>query len=233
VSAGVVGNSSPAILFDLDGTLTDSRPGIINSALHALRRFNETKNANLTIPTPESLAFMLGPPLQESFARLVGSAEAPALVAFYRERYDPIGLLENSVYPGVIEALAELDALDYRLFVATSKNEDYARRILDHFGLSRFFTAIHGAEPDGTRSNKGELIAYVLGRHALDRRRAVMIGDREHDARGAKRAGVGAIGVLWGYGSREELDAAGATPLIERPQQLAPVLAAMFGDVTA
>jgi phosphoglycolate phosphatase len=226
-------NSSPAILFDLDGTLTDSRPGIINSALHALQRFNETRGANLAVPTPESLAFMLGPPLQESFAKLVGAADAPALVALYRERYDPTGMMENRVYAGVPESLEELKGLNYRLFVATSKNENYARRILEHFDLSRFFIAIHGAAPDGSRSNKGELIAYVLRRHTIDPRGAVMIGDREHDARGAKRAGVRAIGVLWGYGSREELSAAGADPLVETPQQLAPVLSALFGDVAA
>jgi phosphoglycolate phosphatase len=233
MSADVPDNSSPAILFDLDGTLTDSRPGIINSALHALRRFNETREAKLPIPEPESLAFLLGPPLQESFAKLVGAADAPTLVAFYRERYDPAGMLENSVYPGVVETLEDLAAKNNRLFVATSKNEAFARRILDHFGLSRFFVAIHGAEPDGTRSNKGELIAYVLQRHAIEPRFAVMIGDREHDARGAKRAGVRAIGALWGYGSREELSAAGADVLIETPRQLAPALEAMFGRIVA
>jgi phosphoglycolate phosphatase len=117
--------------------------------------------------------------------------------------------------------------------VATSKNKNYARRILDHFDLSRFFVAIHGAEPDGARSNKGELIAYVLERHAIDARSAAMVGDREHDARGAKRAGVRAIGVLWGYGSREELAAAGADPLIDSPQRLAASLARMYGAVAA
>lgn len=217
-----------AVLFDLDGTLTDSRPGIVNSALHALRRFNETRGANLAIPRPESLRFMLGPPLQDSFAKLVGPAEAPALVALFRERYAPIGMFENSVFPGVIEALEALAAMGYRLYVATSKNEVYARRILDHFGLVRFFNAIHGAEPDGTRANKGELIAHLLQRRAIEPRLAAMIGDREHDAWGAKAAGVSAIGVLWGYGSREELSAAGADPLLAAPHEIAPALAALF-----
>jgi phosphoglycolate phosphatase len=217
-----------AVLFDLDGTLTDSRPGIINSALYALRRLNETRSAGLAIPRPGSLSFMLGPPLQESFAKLVGPAEAPALVALYRERYEPIGMFENSVFPGVTEALEALAAMDYRLYVATSKNEVYARRILDHFGLARFFIAIHGAEPGGARANKGELIAYALNRHAIDPRFAAMIGDRENDAWGAKAAGVGAIGVLWGYGSREELSAAGADPLIAAPDEIAPALEALF-----
>jgi phosphoglycolate phosphatase len=230
VSAAAAAKAPPAVLFDLDGTLTDSRPGIVNSALYALRRFNKTRGANLAIPRPESLTFLLGPPLQESFAKLVGPADAPALVALYRERYDPVGMLENSVFPGVIAALEALAAMNYRLFVATSKNEIYARRILEHFGLARFFADIHGAEPDGHRSNKGELIAYVLKRHTIDPPDAAMIGDREHDAWGAKKAGVWAIGVLWGYGSREELTAAGADPLLESPNAIAPALAKGRGD---
>ena len=215
----------PAVLFDLDGTLTDSRPGIVNSALYALRRFNETRGANLAIPRPESLTFLLGPPLQDSFVKLAGPANAPALVALYRERYDPVGMLENSVFPGVVPALEALAAMNYRLLVATSKNEIYARRILEHFGLARFFLAVHGAEADGARSNKGELIAYVLKTHDIDPRSAAMIGDREHDVWGAKKAGVWAIGVLWGYGSRAELTSAGADPLLESPSEIAPALA--------
>ena len=220
MSAEAVDRSPSAILFDLDGTLTDSRPGIVNSALFALRRFNETRGADLPIPEPDSLAFMLGPPIQDSFAKLGGPAHASALVALYRERYDPVGMLENSVYPGVEAMLEELAALNYRLIVATSKNKIYARRILDHFGLSRFFAAVHGAEPDGTRANKGALIAYVLNSHAIEPPLAAMIGDREHDALGAKAAGVWAIGALWGYGSREELAAAGASPLLNSPSEI-------------
>ena len=217
-----------AILFDLDGTLTDSRPGIINSALHAFRRFNETAGGDLPIPAPEALAFLLGPPLLESFAKLAGPHKAAALVALYRERYEPIGMLENSVYSGIVLALETLGAQGHRLFVATSKPEVYARRILDHFGLSRWFVAIHGSERDGTRANKGELIAYVLKSHAIEPPKAVMIGDREHDALGAKANGLRAIGALWGYGSREELRAAGADPLVESPSRLADAVEALF-----
>ncbi|HLH49481.1 MAG TPA: HAD hydrolase-like protein, partial [Roseiarcus sp.] len=168
----------PAILFDLDGTLTDSAPGIVNCALYALRRFNETRGATLPIPEPHALRFLLGPPLRESFVKLAGPEAADALLAFYRERYEPIGLLENSVFPNIASSLEALDAKGYRLFVATSKPEHYARRILDHFDLSRFFAAIHGSEPDGARANKGALIAYVLSRHAIAPANAAMIGDR-------------------------------------------------------
>jgi phosphoglycolate phosphatase len=206
------------VLFDLDGTLTDSKPGIVNSIRHAIRRFNETTGAKLA--TPQSLNFMLGPPLRESFARLAGEADADRLVAFYRERYEPLGMFENSVYPGIPAALDALAMLGCRLFVATSKPEAYARRIVDHFELARFFVAVHGAESDGTRTDKGELIAHVLTRHVIDPRFAAMIGDRRHDAIGARAAGVWALGALWGYGSRQELSEAGADPLLGAPSEI-------------
>lgn len=224
---------APAILFDLDGTLTDSQAGIVNSTLYALRRFNETQGANLPIPEPHALRFLLGPPLRESFVKLAGPEAVDALLALYRERYESVGLLENSVFPNIASSLEALGAKGCRLLVATSKPEHYARRILDHFDLSRFFAAIHGAQPDGTRSNKGELIAYVLERHAIDPAGAAMIGDREHDALGAKANGVRAVGALWGYGSREELTAAGADPLVERPSGLVAALDVIFSRVAS
>ena len=210
------------VLFDLDGTLTDSKPGIVNSIRYAIRRFNETTGAKLA--TPQSLNFMLGPPLRDSFASLAGEAGADQLLAFYRERYEPRGMLENSVYPGIPAALDALAMLGCRLFVATSKPEAYARRIVDHFELARFFVAVHGAESDGTRTDKGELIAHVLRRHVIDPRFAAMIGDRRHDAIGARAAGVWAIGALWGYGSREELSEAGADPLLGAPGEIPEAL---------
>ena len=211
-------------LFDLDGTLTDSSRGIVNSIRYAIRRFNESTGANLATPEPHALNMMVGPPLRDSFAELVGRAHADRLLAFYRERYEPVGMFENQVYPGVPAALGALAKRGFRLFVATSKPEIYARRILDHFDLARFFAAIHGAEADGTRSDKGEIIAYILARHAIDPRLAAMIGDRKHDAIGANSAGVWAIGALWGYGSREELSEAGADPLLDAPAEIPEAL---------
>ena len=155
---------------------------------------------------------------------LAGEANADQLLAFYRERYEPLGMLENSVYPGIPAALDALAMLGCRLFVATSKPEAYARRIVDHFELARFFVAVHGAESDGTRTDKGELIAHVLRRHVIDPRFAAMIGDRRHDAIGARAAGVWAIGALWGYGSREELSEAGADPLLGAPDEIPKAL---------
>ncbi len=226
---GASARCRPAVLFDLDGTLTDSKPGIINSTLHALRRFNETRGANLPIPEPESLTHLVGPPLQASFAKLVGPDEADALVKLYRERYEPVGMFENSVYPGIVSTLETLGAMGCRLFVATSKPEHYARRIVEHFNLSLFFVEIHGAAPDGTRAGKGEIIAHLIARHSVQPADAVMIGDREHDALGAKANGLlRAIGALWGYGSRDELSKAGADPLVERPDQLVAALRSIF-----
>jgi phosphoglycolate phosphatase len=226
-----IARSRPAILFDLDGTLTDSKPGIVNSTLYALRRFNETRGADLPIPEPESLTYLVGPPLRASFAKLVGPDEADALLKLYRERYEPVGIFENTVYPGVVAALETLGAMGCRLFVATSKPEHYARRIVEHFDLARFFVEVHGAARDGTRAAKADIIAHLLARHQVAPAEAVMIGDREHDAIGAKANGLlGAVGALWGYGSREELELAGADPLVEQPDQLVPILRDVFSS---
>jgi phosphoglycolate phosphatase len=221
----------PAILFDLDGTLTDSKSGIVNSTLYALRRFNEMRGANLPIPEPESLTYLLGPPLRASFAKLVGPDEADTLLKLYRERFEPVGIFENSVYPGIVSTLEALRVMDCRLFVATSKPEHYAQRIVEHFDLARFFIEVHGAATDGTRAAKADIIAHVLARHEVAPAEAVMIGDREHDALGAKANGLlAAVGALWGYGSREELEKAGADPLVEQPDQLVPILRDIFSS---
>jgi phosphoglycolate phosphatase len=169
--------------------------------------------------------------LQESFAKLVGADRAPTLLSLFRERYSTIGLFENSLYDGVVEALDRLTALDYRLFVATTKVEPDARRILDHFDLTRYFKQIYGAEMDGRRSAKSELLTYLLGRERIsETRRVVMIGDRRYDALGARAVGIRAIGALWGYGDAEELAAAGADPLITAPRQIPEAVAAVFAQ---
>jgi phosphoglycolate phosphatase len=233
MSGGAI-RSRPAILFDLDGTLTDSKPGIVNSTLHALRRFNETRGADLSIPEPESLTYLVGPPLRASFAKLAGPDEADTLLKFYRERYESVGVFENSVYPGVVSTLETLGAMGCRLFVATSKPEHYARHIAGHFDLARFFIEVHGAAPDGSRAGKADVIAHLLAQHHLASAETVMIGDREHDALGAKANGLlAAVGALWGYGSREELERAGAAPLVERPDQLVMALREVFAHTAS
>src|ERR1700691_4521891 len=170
---------------------------------------------------------MIGPPLRESFAKLAGRENEEAAMGFYRQRYVPIGMFENAGYDGIPSAPAPLRPLGTRLFVPTSKNEHDARRILEHFGLASHFQGIHGARDDGGHADKSELIAHLLKHEGLEagRDRIAMIGDRKFDAIGARNVGIAAIGALWGYGGREELDAAGAGPPVEMPGQGPPVVA--------
>ena len=210
-----------AVLFDLDGTLTDSRPGIIACFRYAFARLAETGGPTASLPDDAALNFIVGPPLRQSFARFVDAAFQERLMGYYLERYQPIGAFENSVYGGVTTALDLAAAGGARLHVATSKNERDARLILEHFGLARRFDSINGARLDGARSAKREIIADTLAAHGLAPEEAAMIGDREFDMLGAKAVGVAAIGALWGYGSREELVAARADALAATPLEAA------------
>jgi phosphoglycolate phosphatase len=212
-----------AVLFDLDGTLTDSRPGILNCFRHAFARLAEAGGPNVTLPADADLRFIVGPPLRESFARFAGEAEKERLMGFYLERYSPMGAFENSVYDGVAAALDLIAGRGVRLLVATSKNETDARRILEHFGLAPRFISINGARADGSRSAKREIIGDALKAHGLACEDVAMIGDREFDMIGAKALGVTAIGALWGYGTHEELTAAGADALAATPLEAAEI----------
>jgi phosphoglycolate phosphatase len=209
-----------AVLFDLDGTLTDSKPGILACFRHAFARLAETGGPSVSLPDDAGLNFIVGPPLRQSFARFTDEAFKERLMEYYIERYQPIGAFENSVYEGVTAAL-DLAASGARLHVATSKNERDARAILQHFGLSGRFDSINGARLDGARSAKREIIGDTLAAHGLKPEEAAMIGDREFDMLGAREVGVAAIGALWGYGSREELAAAGADALAATPVEAA------------
>jgi phosphoglycolate phosphatase len=209
-----------AVLFDLDGTLTDSRPGIFACFRYAFARLAEAGGPSVTLPDDENLRTIVGPPLRDSFTRFAGAAEKERLMGFYLERYSPVGAFENRVYDDVVAAL-DLLADHARLFVATSKNEADARRILEHFGLAARFESINGARADGARAAKHELIGDVLQAHGVEREDAVMIGDREYDMIGAKAHGVAGVGALWGYGTREELTAAGAATLAATPLEAA------------
>lgn len=196
-----------ALFFDLDGTLTDPREGIVGCIRHALRRLE------CVVPPDPELDCCIGPPLRESFCRLAGEARADAAVEHYRERFREVGMFENSVYPGVPQALQALEAAGWRLLVVTSKPGVFAEQILRHFELARYFAAIHGSELSGLRADKSELIAHVLVVEGIVPAGALMIGDRSHDVVGARNNGLRSAGVLWGYGSREELTAAGADRL--------------------
>lgn len=208
------------VLLDLDGTLTDPAEGITRCIRHAL----ETHGHGA--PTDTELLRFIGPPLLASFAELVPEA-APdhhrALLERYRQRFRTHGMFENRPYDGVREALAALQGAGARLHLATSKPLVYARRIIEHFDLAAHFTSLHGSGLDGTRADKAELIAHVLDTRQIRAEDAAMVGDRDHDILGARANGVRAIGVLWGYGSREELLRAGAERLLARVDELADV----------
>ena len=211
------------LFFDLDGTLTDPCEGITNSILHALDRMGKDK------PERSLLQRFIGPPLTGSFRSFLGMTkeEADTALRYYREVYSVTGLFENEVYPGIPEALGELREAGFLLCLATSKPEPFARRILEHFSLDVYFAEICGATLDGSRETKADVILELLRRLSGDKNgRYLMIGDRRHDAEGAREAGIPTVGVLWGYGSREELTAAGCAALAERPEDLPPILTA-------
>ena len=205
------------LLFDLDGTLTDSHLGIVRSIRHALTE------SGLTAPPEDSLRWCIGPPIFKSFSILLGQESGDffdSVIRIYRERYSRIGLFENEVYPEIEAALIALSNQGHVLHVATSKAAVYARRIIDHFGLASYFHSVDGSELDGTRADKSHLIAHILERENIAAATAIMIGDREHDMIGAQANAVARIGVLWGYGSQAELKAAGAGACIAYPRDL-------------
>jgi len=207
-------------LFDLDGTLTDPRTGITRCIQYALERMGRP------VPEADALTWMIGPPLLAGFTKLLGAPDdAPEAVRLYRERFSDVGLFENEVYPGIPAVLEALRNAQVRLFVATSKPHVFARRIIAHFGLSEFFQEVYGSELDNRNADKGDLIRHILDQERFSPSEAVMIGDREHDAIGARTNGIAPIGVTWGYGSRQELLEAGAACLVDRPSDLPePVL---------
>jgi phosphoglycolate phosphatase len=202
-----------AIFFDLDGTLTDPKPGITRSIRYALQKLDHP-----AIPSEDELTWCIGPPLRASFVRLLGAeTSADHAVSLYRERFSDVGLFENAIYDGIDDVLTALGNSGHRLFVATSKPHVFADRIIDHFGLRHHFERVFGSELDGTRVDKGDLLEYALNEAAVDPSRTLMIGDRSHDMVGARNNGMGAIGVLYGYGSKDELIGAGASYVCATP----------------
>jgi phosphoglycolate phosphatase len=203
------------VLFDLDGTLTDPAEGIVNSMRHALTALE------LAPMTDAELRRFIGPPLRQSFAGLgLSPAGAEAAVAAYRSYFVDFGMYENVPYTGIEAALSELTAGGDRLGIATSKPTVFAERIIEHFALAHHFVAVVGAELDGARSDKSEVIAEALRRLSVGAERAVMVGDRQHDVVGAARHGMSCVGVSWGYALPGELEAAGACQVIHRPEDL-------------
>lgn len=202
------------VLFDLDGTLTDSGEGIINCAALTLEHFG------LTVPSREEMRVFVGPPLHETFQRFgVPADRTDEAIRVYRSRYIPIGMFENKPYPGIKALLEALKKDGYTLYVATSKPEETSVTILERFGLAPYFERICGASKDTCRSTKDAVIAYLLERSGA-KEDMVMVGDTKYDVLGAKAHSIPAIGVSWGYGSVEEMLAAGAIGIADTMQQL-------------
>ena len=203
-----------AILFDLDGTLTDSGEGIMNCAKLALEHYN------LPIPSEAELRTFVGPPLHDSFIRFgVPAEEADNAIKIYRSRYIPIGKFENHPYDGIQEVLEKLKASGHTLYVATSKPESMSVEILEHFDLAKYFDIIAGASFDRSRSSKEDVIAYLLSQCG-DYDEKIMVGDTAFDVIGAKAHGIPTVGVAWGYGKVEDMVAAGAVSIAQTMQQL-------------
>lgn len=207
--------------FDLDGTIIDSSPVITNSVMYALEKFGIEETER------EKLYKFIGPPLTDSFARFYGFDDEKSwkAVEYYREYYQDTGIFECSVYPGFEKSLKALKAAGKRLFVATSKPEVYARRIIEHFDLDQYFEYVAGMELDGGRGSKAEVIGYLIDTCRMqDKKRILMIGDREHDVLGAKQEGLDCMGVLYGFGNREELEKAGAVYVAGTPEDIAGII---------
>lgn len=208
------------VLFDLDGTLTDPGEGITNSVMYALGKYG------ITVKRREELYKFIGPPLADSFMNYYGFSreQSEEAIKFYREYFKDRGIFENKVYPGVPEMLSRLKNDGFKPVLATSKPEEFAKIILTHFGLDSFFEAVAGASMNGSRCRKADVIARALSLTGASPDSAVMVGDREHDALGAKEAGLRCVGVLYGYGSEAELKKAGVCAVAATPDEVYEII---------
>ena len=207
-----------ALFFDLDGTLTDPMLGITRCIQFAL------ESLDMEAPDADTLTWCIGPPLLDSFRRLVGTERAPAALARYRERFASVGLYENQLYPDIDDLLRRLCESGSILHVASSKPQVYVERILEHFEISHHFDRVFGSELDGRRTDKAVLLKHALDVSRVRPEDAMMIGDRSHDVMGARANGIGCIGVLYGYGTRVELEQAGVDRLAGSPAELLTML---------
>ena len=210
------------LLFDLDGTLTDPFEGITRSVEYALNAFG------IEVEDRRTLAPFIGPPLVESLTERYGFTmeDAVAAVAKYREYFAVKGLYENELFEGIPELLNDCRKAGYKISMATSKPTHYAKIIAEHFDIARYFDAIHGSSLDGSRITKSSVVAEAVREEGLDPERALMIGDRRHDVEGAREHGIKTVGVLYGYGSREEHTAAGAAYIAKDLDELRELLIA-------
>lgn len=216
--------AAKSILFDLDGTLTDSGEGIINCAILGLEYFS------IKAPDRETMRVFVGPPLHESFIKFgVPADQADKAVEVYRSRYIPIGKYENKPYPGIYDLLEQLKNEGYQLYVATSKPEGMSMDILRHFQLDGYFTLVCGASMDTSRCTKDSVIAYLLEKTGRDGK-IVMVGDTSYDVLGAKAHNIPTIGVSWGFGQVEDMEKAGAIGIANTMQELYEMLTNALAD---
>lgn len=210
------------VLIDLDGTISDSSPGMLTGFRKVFDRFDMEQ------PSDESIRRHFGPPLAVTWREIYGMTDEQILVGLevYREYYHDVGMFENNLYDGVPELIKDLNGEGVTLSTATSKPEFSASRIIEHFGLREYFTFIGAADLSGTRDDKSAVIAHTLEhlKASSQSHSIVMMGDRRHDVEGAREQGIDTIGVLWGYGSAEELSNAGAIALAERPRDAGDLL---------
>lgn len=208
------------VLFDLDGTLTDPGLGITNSVAYALERYA------IEVKDRSSLYCFIGPPLNDSFMKYYGFTPEKAMeaISVYREYFREKGIFENEVYEGIPDLLEKIRLTGRKIVLATSKPEEFALRILEHFDLVKYFDVVAGASMDEKRNKKGDVIKYALEKGGFSAQDCIMIGDREHDIFGAKENALSSIGVLYGYGSRDELEKAGADYIAETVEDIFKVL---------
>lgn len=209
------------IFFDLDGTLTDSGPGITNAVMYALGKFN------IEVRERSEVFGFIGPPLLNSFMKFYdfSKEQAEEAITYYREYYSSGGLFENEVYENIPKVLAELRSRGYIPVVATSKPDGFTVKILEHFDLLKYFDFVAAATMDEKRTHKEEVIAYGIKELEIsDLKSVLMIGDRDQDINGAQKNGIDSLGVTYGYGSREELEGAGATMIVDSPMEILDVL---------
>lgn len=213
-----------SVLLDLDGTLIDSQPGILASCLAALRALGHEPDEALDIRQ------VIGPPLEDIMHVLLtsyGDDRVDEAVAAYRQHYGESGFLGSVPYPGIGASLETMKRAGLRLYLATSKRAVFANRILDHLKFTPYFDGIYGSVPGGELDHKPELLAHVLAKHDLSPSHSLMVGDRRYDISGAHAVSMRGLGVLWGYGTRDELETAGADQLVESPADLAETVLSM------
>jgi phosphoglycolate phosphatase len=213
-----------SVLLDLDGTLIDSYPGILASCFAALRALGHEPDQTL------DMRHIIGPPLEDVMQIVLqpyGDDRVGEAVAVYRQHYGESGLFGSVPYPGIGKALEEMKRAGLRLYLATSKRATFANRILDHLKFAPYFDGIYGSVPSGALDHKPELLAHILTEQSLSPSHSLMVGDRRYDISGAHAVGMRGLGVLWGYGTRDELEMAGADRLVESPADLAPTVLSM------